>query len=494
MTIGTASVQKTAGDDPLPDFAPVDSTFAVAIRTEPLRTILLVSADAVAATAAVILGVRWDSGTPASAVSVWMVALFVPLAIMILALRSVYRHGLDRRFVNEIGPVTASLALAALFTLTIVTVTDASGHPGVLVPKVWMCAAVLMLSLRLIGATTQRRLRQHHRLLSPTLIVGNGLIAHQIVDRLRKSPEYGLAPVGLLSEDAPWNGADGLSALDVVRIGSPEDIEEAIGNTGAEAVIIAFSRMPDELLTHTIRVAHQHALRVWVVPRMFDVVGERARVDHVGGLPLLAVPRTNTRGWQFAVKHLSDRVLAGAGLLVISPLFLALMVSVKFSSPGPVFFRQQRVGRDAQVFECLKFRTMRTADATAESFAPGHGNAPGGIEGRDRQTQIGKILRATSMDELPQLINVIKGQMSLVGPRPERPEFVDLFEIQIRRYGERHRVKAGLTGWAQVHGLRGQTSIADRAEWDNYYVENWSLALDFKILVLTVLAVLRGGE
>ena len=122
------------------------------------------------------------------------------------------------------------------------------------------------------------------------------------------------------------------------------------------------------------------------------------------------------------------------------------------------------------------------------------GAAPGGVEGDDRRTRIGKIMRKTSMDELPQLLNVIKGDMSLVGPRPERPEFVELFEMQVRRYGDRHRVKAGITGWAQVHGLRGQTSIADRAEFDNYYIENWSLLLDFKVLILTVLAVLRSAE
>ena len=149
------------------------------------------------------------------------------------------------------------------------------------------------------------------------------------------------------------------------------------------------------------------------------------------------------------------------------------------------------MGRDGKVFDCVKFRTMRMPDAAATDFALSNGVAPGGIEGVDRRTTIGKILRRTSMDELPQLINVVKGEMSLVGPRPERPEFVEVFEAQIRRYGERHRVKAGMTGWAQVHGLRGQTSIADRAEWDNFYIENWSLGLDLKILALTVPALFR---
>ena len=181
-------------------------------------------------------------------------------------------------------------------------------------------------------------------------------------------------------------------------------------------------------------------------------------------------------------------------MLAISPLLISLIVLVRLSSPGPIFFRQDRIGRDGRVFQCLKFRTMRPEKASDAEFELKSSSAPGGVEGIDRRTRIGKIMRSTSLDELPQLVNVLKGEMSLVGPRPERPQFVEFFEIQIHRYGERHRVKAGITGWAQVHGLRGQTSIADRVEWDNYYIENWSLALDLKILLLTVAAVMRGAE
>ena len=163
---------------------------------------------------------------------------------------------------------------------------------------------------------------------------------------------------------------------------------------------------------------------------------------------------------------------------------------MRLSSPGPIFFRQRRVGRDGRSFDLLKFRSMR-GSAAAEGGASSRaaGRAPGGVEGVDRRTRVGRFLRRTSLDELPQLLNVLRGEMSLVGPRPERPEFVELFGHDIDRYGDRHRVKSGITGWAQVHGLRGQTSLADRVEWDNYYIENWSLWLDLKILLMTV----RGG-
>jgi lipopolysaccharide/colanic/teichoic acid biosynthesis glycosyltransferase len=180
-----------------------------------------------------------------------------------------------------------------------------------------------------------------------------------------------------------------------------------------------------------------------------------------------------------------------------------MAVIVRLTSPGPVLFRQRRVGRDGTVFDLYKFRSMRLdpsqtqpsdEDLTALDFLLNGDMAPGGVEGDDRRTPIGRLLRRFSFDELPQLFNVLRGEMSLVGPRPERPEFVELFRQDIARYGDRHRVKSGITGWAQVHGLRGQTSLAERVEWDNYYIAYWSLGLDLKILALTLVAMFRDAE
>jgi lipopolysaccharide/colanic/teichoic acid biosynthesis glycosyltransferase len=176
---------------------------------------------------------------------------------------------------------------------------------------------------------------------------------------------------------------------------------------------------------------------------------------------------------------------------------------VRLSSGGKVLFRQRRIGRDGKEFDLYKFRSMRVTppagepkgqDAGPVKFLLGGDTAPGGVEGEDRRTAVGRFLRRTSLDELPQLLNVLRGEMSLIGPRPERPEFVHLFMDDIVRYGDRHRVKSGITGWAQVHGLRGQTSLAERVEWDNYYIANWSLGLDVKILALTFVALFRNAE
>ena len=195
---------------------------------------------------------------------------------------------------------------------------------------------------------------------------------------------------------------------------------------------------------------------------------------------------------------------AGSAVLIgCSPVFLSVALAVRLSSPGPVLFRQRRVGRDGKVFNLYKFRSMRIelpeagSEPEDEQAAPlelllGGDTAPGGIEGEDRRTAVGRFLRRSSLDELPQFVNVLRGEMSVIGPRPERPEFVEIFRNDILRYCDRHRVKSGISGWAQVHGLRGPTSLAERVEWDNYYISHWSLGLDLKIIALTVSALLRG--
>ncbi|MEH3156375.1 MAG: sugar transferase [Gordonia paraffinivorans] len=474
------------------------SAFLHRIRTDPGHSLITVAIDTAAAVVAVVIGYLWADATQPQTPSAWAVALFVPLVLAALALHQMYRRQMRRNFLDELGPVHTALALAVVVTLVIiVTFLGSRGQPGVTMTKVWVCAAVLLTVGRLVRVLVQRNLRTKRGSLAPTLVVGDGPIAHQLIARMKEMPEYGLRPVGILAAtplQVVGDTAGEAVSPDVSRLGPPRRISDAIAATHAEEIIVAAEDVDDDQLARVVRAAHRRGIRAWVLPRAHDAVGARARIDHLGGVPLLILPRINPRSWQFAVKHGFDRVAGALGLLMISPIFLTLMLLVRLSSPGPIFFSQERVGRNGKVFGCLKFRSMRPPTEADKAFELKAGAAPGGVEGVDRRTKVGKIMRSTSLDELPQLINVVRGDMSLVGPRPERPEFVELFEMQIRRYGERHRVKAGVTGWAQVHGLRGQTSIADRAEWDNYYIENWSLALDLKILALTVLTVFHRAE
>lgn len=471
------------------------------IRVDPGYSAVTLLIDVIWASMAVLVAHWWIPGTLEQERNIALYSwLFVPSVIVVLATRGVYRQKLNHGFLDEFEPVETSIAVAALATMTLTLVlvprlpvgevTAPYVRPSELVLKIWVCAAVFIPAVRLFRSGANRYLRRRFDVGVPALVVGSGPVAHQLVSRMRQVREYGLWPAGLIDDMRPSDA----EAFDVPYLGTTANLESAVKATRAEELIVAPSTMPDEQLARTIQQAQQLGMRVRVVPRAMDAVGTNTYIEHLGGVPLMVLNRVDPKGWQFAVKHAFDRTAALFGILLISPLLIALALAVRFSSPGPILFSQERIGRDGKVFGCLKFRSMRPDDPAKAKFELPHGAAPGGVEGEDRRTWIGKIMRRTSMDELPQLFNVLKGQMSLVGPRPERPEFVELFEMHVRRYGQRHRVKAGMTGWAQVHGLRGQTSIADRAEWDNYYIDNWSLMLDFKILILTVLAVLRPTE
>jgi exopolysaccharide biosynthesis polyprenyl glycosylphosphotransferase len=309
--------------------------------------------------------------------------------------------------------------------------------------------------------------------------------------RLRQLPDLGLVPVGFVDPHPDRAPARDKRAEPV--LGTLGDLAAVVEETHAEHVILAPSSAPDRGLRPVVRQAEELGVELTIVPRQFDETTNRIVLEHIGGLPVFALREVDPKGWQFLIKHTFDRVGALLLLVLLSPVLAAAAIAVRLSSPGPVLFRQQRLGRDGQVFDLLKFRSMRVAPPAAASVDVDAEHGPGGVEGEDRRTRAGVWLRRLSVDELPQLLNVLRGEMSMVGPRPERPELVELFEEIVDRYADRHRVRSGITGWAQVHRFRGKTSMVDRVEWDNYYIQNWSLWLDFKILLMTPAAVLLGS-
>jgi exopolysaccharide biosynthesis polyprenyl glycosylphosphotransferase len=379
-------------------------------------------------------------------------------------------------------------SLGALLALAVAAILGAD-RPVPIGPELWLLTAVAVCVARVAVQLVQRRARRRGALMTPTLVVGD-VGGHDVVRRLLGRPEFGLRPVGFLGAD-PMPGAVDV-AMGVPVLGGPGDLDDVCSDTGAGHVILAFAYEQDHRLGELVTRAHELGVGVSVVPRPCESVSERGQLDHIGGLPLCSRHEIDPRGWQFTVKHGIDRVFALLALIVLSPLLLALALAVRLSSPGPVIFRQRRVGRDGRVFELLKFRTMLAG--TGERFTPQADVAPGGIEGADRRTRIGRWLRSSSLDELPQLVNVLRGDMSLIGPRPERPEFAEQFAREIRGYEDRHRVRSGITGWAQANGLRGQTSIADRVELDNHYINNWSPSLELRTLALTFAEVVRFRE
>ena len=415
----------------------------------------------------------------------WTVG-FGALLLALLALRGLYRQRLQAHLLDDLRDMAAAVTVALGLTVAAQAAAGtASAAQGLI--REWAFVAVYALAGRTALEWAFANARRAGRLTRRTLIVGRGHVGSLVARRLLDRPELGLVPVGFLDKE-PLSVED---AADVPTLGASWDLERVVEEQEIRQVIVAFSTAPDEVMLRLLRRCEAIGVDVAFVPRFFEQVPEALGVEHLGGLSLLVPRRVDPNGWKFAVKYAADRVVAGVALLLVSPLFAAAAAAVRLTMGRPVFFRQTRVGLDGRPFEMLKFRSMREPPADAPAFVLPEGLGPGGVEGVDRTTRVGRLLRATSIDELPQLINVARGEMSLVGPRPERPEFVGRFERSVYRYGDRHRVKAGITGWAQVHGLRGRTSIADRAEWDNFYIENFSLWLDVKILLLTAAAVVR---
>jgi exopolysaccharide biosynthesis polyprenyl glycosylphosphotransferase len=418
----------------------------------------------------------------------WVALLFGIAVLAMLHARPAPDDRLNASSLETFNNVLGVVSLASMLTISADSILGGS-HPVALATRLWLFTVVYLGGSRVFLVTSRREAIRREGLATPTLIVGAGMIGSQLAHRLISEPSYGLRPVGYLDAD-PLPHSQPRDHRTIPVLGSPDDLEEAIGFTGARHVILSFSNEPDHVMVEKVRQCQALGVNVSLVPRLYESINERATLDHVGGLPLLTLHTVDPKGWQFAVKHALDRSVALFGLIVLSPVLAAIALAVKLTSPGPMLFHQQRVGRDGRTFDVLKFRTM-TASSPQQGFELGDGLAPGGVEGLDRRTPIGRILRDLSLDELPQLYNVLRGDMSLVGPRPERPEYVVRFARDVARYEDRHRVKSGITGWAQVHGYRGQTSIADRVEWDNYYIQNWSIWLDLRIIFMTIAEVLR---
>jgi exopolysaccharide biosynthesis polyprenyl glycosylphosphotransferase len=415
----------------------------------------------------------------------WALA-FTALVLAGLLRRGLYRPVVRLKTLDDLRSVLTSTTLALLVLTSIVAVTDAGADVADELVRSWAFASVYVAVGRIALYRTVRAERRDGKGLRPTLIVGAGRIGRLTAKRLLASPDLGLRPIGFLDKNPLEGSAEG--GLPV--LGASWDLERVVEAHGVEHVIISFSTAPNDVLLRLVRRCEELGVEVAVVPRFYEKVTTRLEVEHIGGIPLLYARSSDPDGWQFTVKYTFDRILAALALLIALPVLAGAALAVRLSVGAPVLFRQPRVGRDGREFEILKFRTMRE-EQSHEPFMLDGDLAPGGVEGPDRRTRVGAFLRRTSIDELPQLINVLKGDMSLVGPRPERPEYVNEFVERVYRYGERHRVKSGITGWAQINGLRGKTSISDRAEWDNHYIENFSLWLDLKILLLTGITLFR---
>ncbi|MGI9146086.1 MAG: undecaprenyl-phosphate glucose phosphotransferase [Chloroflexota bacterium] len=408
-----------------------------------------------------------------------MALLCVLVIVVVFAVRRLYipRRGFGR--VDLLYQVFAAVGVGWLAALSVTFFTYRALEPPRLMLVYWA-----LLSIGLVWLTRvvlDALLREAHRRgydLEHVLIVGDGEQAQVVEAKIQSAPELGYRVAGFIG--------DGVSNPVVQPVlGGLVDIPEIVREQGVGEVIIAWAGISHHQLVDIVTGCTRERVDIKIFPDIFDLMAREVETSELTGLPLMRVRDIALRGWMRFLKRALDVGVSWSLLVLLSPWLLFMALLVKLTSPhGPVLHVQERVGLDGRPFHMLKFRSMRP-DAEAES------GPVWTVPNDPRRTRLGATIRRFSLDELPQFINVLVGEMSLVGPRPERPEFVAQYANLVPRYRERHMEKAGMTGWAQVNGLRGMTSIVERTEYDLFYVETWSLAFDIKILLKTLAAVVR---
>lgn len=407
------------------------------------------------------------------------------IVIFFMRFYGLYRPTRLHSFGDEIAKVckavTASTVIVMALTFFVRSFTFS--RTFVVIAGVAVAASVslgrFLLDLIVMGVDRKRGSQRN------LLIVGCDENSKKLVRFYRKNPRFSTRVEGFLDDSLrPDEKVEGVAVLGPVSM-LPDIIRK---RREIHEVVLALQGLPEKSVLKMIYECEKELVAFRWIADMFGLIAARMSVSYFGGVPVLSFADSPLVDWENrALKRTMDIVFSAVALIFLSPLFLILVIAVKRDSSGPVFYRQQRIGEDGKNFYLIKFRTMR---AEAEVVT----GPVWAKENDERRTRLGVFLRQNNLDELPQLWNVLIGDMSLVGPRPERPFFVSQFKEEIPRYMARHTIRSGITGWAQVNGLRGNTSIEARTNYDLYYIENWSLLLDFKIICRTLFQMLSKTQ
>lgn len=455
-------------------------------RAEWIFTISLLLLDATLILAAFVAAYRVTFETSAGNGPTPDLLDFAPMMLFTLAsLNGVYffyrlyhqRRGESR--IDEIYKLIPATSIGVIVATAVTTVLYRDlEYPRLLLVFIWLFTLLLVALGRLVhgGLRSLAYARGWGEL--RVLIVGAGEAGNLILEKIRASPRLGYRPVAFLDDERV-----GMKVLGLPVVARTEDLGDVVRAMKIDEVIIALPDAPHQQILSIVSKCEDGSVSIKVFPDVFQIMASEVNIGDLSGLPLLAMRDVALRGWRLTLKRFVDVVISGIVLVFASPFLLLVALLVKIDSRGPALFTQVRMGLDAKPFPMFKFRSMRS---DAEKDGPGWT-----VQDDPRVTRLGRLMRRTSLDEFPQFINVFLGHMSLVGPRPEQPAFVEQFRELVPRYMERHREKAGITGWAQVNGLRGDTSISERTKYDLYYIENWSLWFDFKIMILTALKFFR---
>src|SRR6266702_7627672 len=402
----------------------------------------------------------------------WIGLSFALLALCGLAVTGKHDAQVDLRVLKDAPSIGAWVAIALTGTLVLAPTAPVDARL-----RLALVGFGALLLGRLLAYAAIRAMRSHHLVRERTLIIGAGPLSTQLATTLADHPEFGLQPIGFLDARRIASGAS------MAVLGDYTGLERVVREFEVRRVIIGFGDNLD--LAQMVRSCQALRVRTHLIARGADlaIAPDAHHVDDVMGISLLRVPPPAlARPGRLRAKRALDVTTAFALLAVSAPIFVTAAAAVRLSSPGPVFFRQRRIGRGGKPFDLLKFRSMRVNSDSDTTWS---------VVNDRRITPVGRLLRKTSIDELPQLYNVLRGDMSLIGPRPERPHFVEQFGAEVPHYEDRHRAPVGITGWAQVNKLRGDSSIAERVRMDNCYIEHWSPWLDLVIVLRTVGEIIR---
>ncbi len=414
-------------------------------------------------------------GIPSFYTYITLLIIMIPLWFIVFKALGLYRPRRISSRVAEAMDIVKATSIATLILISLTFFVARYEFSRVIFLYFWIISVVALCLIRILFREFLRLIRKRGYNLRYALIVGTGKLGQDITDKIQEHPELGLKIKGFLSEDAlqVGNTVDGYQVLDTY-----ENIRDVITINHIDMVLITLPLNAHEKLKSILDNIADEMVSIMIVPDLFEFISLRGGVGEFEGIPIISLRDSPLYGWNRVIKKSTDILLSLFIILITSPLMLAISILIKIMSPGPILYKQERMGLDGKIFKMLKYRTMGTQaeEKTGPTWA---------TENDHRRTLVGAFLRKTSLDELPQFFNVLKGDMSIVGPRPERPHFIQQFRSKIPKYMLRHKMKAGITGWAQVNGWRGNTSLEKRIEYDLYYIENWKLMFDFEIMWLT---------
>lgn len=405
-----------------------------------------------------------------------MLFAIIPLYMVLYYKCNVYTPKRTARRRHEIGKIIQANAIGiAVFILFLyIVLKEINISRGMLL--LFFCLNIFITGCsRILLRKSLQTMRSRGYNLKYILLVGYSRAAEEYIDRILDNPEWGYVVCGILDEHVPR----GATYKGVKVLGTIGNLEYILPENKMDEIAITLALKDYDMLEEIVGICEKAGVHTKFIPDYNSVIPTHPYTEDLMGLPVInirRVPLTNTVN--VVIKRTVDIIGALVGIVVMSPVMLVTALMIKLTSPGPVIFKQERIGLHNKPFYMYKFRTMEVQSPNEEKKA-------WTVRGDRRVTPFGRFLRRTSLDELPQFFNILKGDMSLVGPRPERPLFVDKFKEEIPRYMVKHQVRPGLTGWAQVSGYRGDTSIRKRIDYDLYYIENWTLGFDIKILFMT---------